>query len=419
MKMSPEGRAKGKIWRVWAAMCAERKRKAELIRRFSPEGRMKGACLRTWCAEAKERKRQLNLVRNFAKRMSPEGRAKNSGLIAFKSRPPAWIPAMCDPSMAESSSFSRDGFWVTHTQHRVRQSVYASPVIRKGVHRFGFRVVGSGMGLVVGVADASSMYGPGEAPAWGLHLTHGAMYTKFAHSDKGELSMKQLLPSPVIDDEEEELMDEDGVLPPRVMDIVVEVDADNRTIAFGLPDTPLILSPIPISDDVRPWAYLWEGGDSLMLDPQPPPRRPKGITTQEWHRAVKKKDRKPVVPNPLRSRRGRPLSPDSPAKQTSALALISGGESSPKKVSSAKGPETASPGRSPGSRSRRWISPYLASPGRTNSLNPFRSQRGKKAGSASEAIILSPRNQGGAQETHMWDVVRRTTGLYSDTFSQL
>ena len=56
----------------------------------------------------------------------------------------------------------------------------------RGIFRMSFRINGSGAGLVVGVADASeSAKGmpASDVRAWGLHLSHGALYTKKAGSE--------------------------------------------------------------------------------------------------------------------------------------------------------------------------------------------------------------------------------------------
>jgi hypothetical protein len=49
--------------------------------------------------------------------------------------------------------------------------------------------------MVVGVSDASEPeVTAAEAKAWGVHLTHGALYVKKKHSDKGTLGTQQLVP---------------------------------------------------------------------------------------------------------------------------------------------------------------------------------------------------------------------------------
>ena len=117
----------------------------------------------------------------------------HKGMQGFKSRTPAWFEG---PDRVVSD----DGFWVVSTLHKERESACASPVIERGLFRFAFRINGSGSGLVVGVADATAEgllrqpKGAEELRGWGLHLTHGALYTKKPGSLKGVLSAKQLVP---------------------------------------------------------------------------------------------------------------------------------------------------------------------------------------------------------------------------------
>ena len=55
--------------------------------------------------------------------------------------------------------------------------------------------------------------------------------------------------------------------PFTTFEIEVEVDMNYRTIAFGVPGGPLVQAPgAKLSSVVRPWAYLWDARDSVMLD---------------------------------------------------------------------------------------------------------------------------------------------------------
>lgn len=143
--------------------------------------------------------------------------------------------------------------------------------VQRGIFRFAFRVNGSGAGLVIGVADAnSSGVAPEEVKGWGLHLSHGALYTKRSGTRKGSLSTKQLVPAMAPELPEE---DPEATFVENIFDIEVQVDMDRRRIAFGLPGGPLVEAPTKLSTSaVRPWAYLWNDVDSVMLDSRPPPR---------------------------------------------------------------------------------------------------------------------------------------------------
>lgn len=196
-RLRPEGRMSSAAFNKWIAVVNAEKAKQEkmsaAVARFSPQGRAKSKSLRSWHLEAKERKRRQLAMKNVLARLTPEGRAKHLGMSAFKSRSPTWTTS-AGPIAAADVQLSEDGFWITHTAHRVRTPIFASPYIKRGIFRFAFRISGSGAGLVVGVADATNQY-PRDAlepMCWGLHLTHGALYTKRANSNKGVLSPKQV-----------------------------------------------------------------------------------------------------------------------------------------------------------------------------------------------------------------------------------
>ena len=296
-RMSPEGRMMSRALRQWVVRCEESKENRQkansAVTMMSPEGRAKGRSFRAWFAFAKHRREQMGKVQQFLKRMSPEGRLMHAGMQGFKSRTPAWLEG---PDRVVSS----DGFWVVSTLHKERESVIASPEIQRGLFRFGFRINGSGAGLVVGVMDATSGVRKPveELRAWGLHLTHGALYTKKAGSLKGVLSSKQLVPSQAPETPEEDPDNLGTAYVEQVIDIEVEVDMDRRRIAFGLPGGPLVEAPCKLSACVRPWAYLWHSGDSVMLDSRPPPSR----NARQARSLLERQPPNAAPPVPLRSR---------------------------------------------------------------------------------------------------------------------
>ena len=283
-RLSPEGRDQSRALRQWQGVVEAKKRaKAKLDQAYakmSPEGRAKGKCLNAWAEMARERRRRMAAIKSALKRMSPEGRAMYKGMCAFKAKSPTWtlptesqIAASGKPAPVRGT---KDGFWIVHTSHRTRTSTLGEPFISRGVFRFGFKIVGSAVGLVVGVADATDRYPPhpNEPIAWGLHLSHGALYTKRSSSEKGVLSTKQLVPQVVHnpganDDGEGANADAASDLGSQITEVEVEVDMDKRRIAFGLSGAPMVKAPVKLSGCVRPWAFMWEQGDAVMLDSRP------------------------------------------------------------------------------------------------------------------------------------------------------
>ena len=384
-RLSPTGRLQGRAFGQWRDVIEERKQRRAAVKsavaKMSPEGRAKGRAIGAWRAMVKERKRRAGLIKQSLARMTPEGRAKYTGLTAFKSKCPTWEANTSGPEA--TVVYSSDRFWITTTRHRVRESVFGTPVVQRGLFRFAFRVHGGGTGVVVGVADASNRYGDdGKAPmAWGLHLTHGALYTKRANSDKGVLSTKQLVPQ-IIPDEEEDGLDENGLVPPRVVDIEVEVDMDRRKVAFGLPGLPLVQAPVKLSGIVRPWVYVWEEGDSIALSSRPIPQRSHAVhSSRTWRSA----NPRTAVATPLRERgRGGSSGGGLTAPPGSPFAALVG-------TMSARTPSHAETGD--------YLPPYaydiVANPetpgGKARSPTPGRSFRAASPASAIRAGILSAR----------------------------
>ena len=237
--------------------------------------------------------------------------------------------AQAAPGRDTLVALSADAFCATSTSHRQRQNVYGLPRVRKGVIRFGYRVRGDGgYGMVLGVADATAAAGTREPQAWGLHLTHGALYTRPAGSrgsnggGKGSLGSRQLVAGLVgcRHDGGGALADDTALMgdvaaaheaqhamsihatttegadasvslargaalhwlsaanvaarQPEAAasrDIVIEVmvDMETRTLAFSLPGQPLVDANVTLSACVRPWAYLWSATDAVALEARP------------------------------------------------------------------------------------------------------------------------------------------------------
>lgn len=192
-RLTPEGRLKSQALATWRAMLVERKEKQAQARKvvaiMSPEGRAKARACRAWHGYAKEQKEMKGKVKNALARMTPEGRMRYAGMQAFKRRSPAWKPG-------PDRILSTDGFWALSTKHKERVAIFGTPEMSQGILRFAFRIDGAGAGMVVGVADATNLglQPPLDIRAWGLHLTHGCLYTKKGGTTKGVLSTKQLVP---------------------------------------------------------------------------------------------------------------------------------------------------------------------------------------------------------------------------------
>ena len=111
--------------------------------------------------------------------------------------------------------------------------------------------------MVVGVCDATDA-AESSPSAWGLHLTHGALYSKKQGSAKGFLSMKQLVSiGPEEGDDEKDISSGTAGMG---IEIEIEVDMERRKIAFCKPGQRPVEAPVTLSASVRPWALLWNAG---------------------------------------------------------------------------------------------------------------------------------------------------------------
>lgn len=213
--------------------------------------------MRIWHARAAESKRKQETMRSAFARLSlgEKGALYARGLSVFASRSPFWQRPMSSAAVA----LSEDLFWAESSTLRKRERACGAPLLRAGVFRFAFRVCGSGQGLVVGVCDASRVGPPEDAMAWGLHLAHGAVYTKLPNSHRGLLSTQQLLRGVL------EVDDEEGEPRANVVDIECEVDMERRRIAFGKVGQPLVEAGVVLPRACRPWAYFWNDTDAVAL----------------------------------------------------------------------------------------------------------------------------------------------------------
>ena len=173
--------------------------------------------------------------------------------------------------------------------------------------------------MVIGVADASGKdplaCSAQDVRGWGLHLSHGALYTKHRGTMKGSLSTKQIVPSCAPETPEED--PETGRFVDNVIDIEVEVDMHRRRLSFGLPGTPLVEAPVKLSSAVRPWAYLWNEMDSVQLVSRHQPREGSGGAAAAGRIArtiVQRPAANATAPVPLRSRSDNMLAGPSSAR---------------------------------------------------------------------------------------------------------
>lgn len=353
-----------------------------------------------WRVFTRRRRRHLHLIRTASGTFIEFGDPLQLAMDALKARPPAWLlpaPAAGSRSWVHALGFgaadtpspvilSDDGFWAASVSRRQRVGVAASPRLTTGVYAFAFHVRGSGIGLVVGLCDATDDSAtPSEAAAWGIHLTHGALYSKGRQALKGELSTQQLVPGLDADrtssSHEKDTVDKEHTAAATlrsamITTVEVQVDMGRRKVAFGLPGELLIEAPVELSSAVRPWCFLWSGEDCVMLEP-----RPQRLHVPE--RVGKRKGKRPVAGTPrgqrgeerparstapplppLRSRLSDgsvPIYPMGREAGRSDLLLAVAGVSSP--VQKGGSPRRASP--------RRMATPQAASPGKSTYLPPY------------------------------------------------
>jgi len=343
----------------------------------------------------------------------------------------------------------------------------------------------------VGVCDATDE-SPREARAWGLHLTHGALFTKKRGSTKGELGTQQLVPGLAVDRKAglidgltgDPLADADAVAEARATlanpsspaaereaarawlkavheaadhlagrsEVVVEVvvDMGGRRVAFGLPGMPLVEAPVQLPAAVRPWAYFWSVGDTVMLEArqlrQHNKERIGGPRSKE---RIGGPSRSKAAGGTSQSTRDSSAPPLPPLRARSDLHGLGGGGGSPRKLSPRKSAGEVPPQQAaylpayldphyqfPGGSNAEAMhapapeSPGGLTPGRATPASPWRLQRMMTfmrapalSHRAPSPRAPSPRDADGRRRreppAHMWDVVKAVTAPYSDTFQQL
>ena len=223
--------------------------------------------LRAWQAFVRKQHRRQQVVSRAAKLMTPQGRAKLAGLIAFKSLSPFWEGATASSLEVRVST---DGFVAANQAKRGQQSVHGSPLPTRGLFCLAFRAAGPRLGLVLGVSDASDTPAEGHSAnmsrAWGLHLSNGAVLSVQPGST-ATLSNETLLRNVVT-------VDGGGEPSSAVTVLEVMVDMDRRRLGFGVTGGAMIEVPdLQLPHRVRPWALFWQAGDAVMLEARRRPSR--------------------------------------------------------------------------------------------------------------------------------------------------
>ena len=253
-----------------------------------------------WRNRAKRHKQRCMRLESAALTFIEFGDPLRVAFEMLKAKAPYWR----DDGKDTDVSLSLDRFCARSRAHRQRQSLCADPKITSGVYGFAFHVKGSGLGTVVGLLDATDPHNEEAAQVWGLHLTHGALYTRAANASRGELSGQQLVPGlaadappfPITGDpatDEAAMFEARAVLEDESSEpyareaarawlrkvkkeqkkdeiiIEVQVDMDRRKISYGTADRPLVEAPVTLSHAVRPWCTFWSDQDTCTLLPRP------------------------------------------------------------------------------------------------------------------------------------------------------
>jgi hypothetical protein len=190
---------------------ARRAHESAMVKAQAEAADLTFAALRSWRAffrwrqHAKKQRKLINIIRKAGEAFCEFGEPQKVAFDAFKARAAFWDRAGSsasaissrssagggggmghlgglmsawgfgsgrgDPSVTSRGSvdptaefrLSEDGFWARSLAHRRRQSLVGAPGLKHGgvhggVYGFAFRVVGGGLGMVVGVSDASEQY---------------------------------------------------------------------------------------------------------------------------------------------------------------------------------------------------------------------------------------------------------------------
>ena len=424
---------------------------------------------------------KIKLILETASPDEQEMRQKRDGFEGFRTRCPRWIAPSVDPQVPFTPvHLDSDAFWARAKRNEASY-VQGAPFMTKGVYSFAVRVSGVCQGMVVGVCDASSEGDatappPSDARAWGLHLTHGALYCKKQGRAKGTLSIKQL-----VDIQSDERDDEDfnGLGGSRMgIQIEIEVDMDRQRIAFCKPGERPVEAPVTLSTCVRPWALLWNSGVAVQIDSR---LQGSGISRMRksgpgGHRSAANLRKPPMLPlraqaqwivDPITGEKvffggSRPREFGSPRQSPEQRAALehpqpdtslylpkflqagwdtpseavgtsikaagmqdedetAGGlggrlqRRAPRRPSPRRG--ARSPGKSPG---RYALKRSPATPGgAVSSEGPNTPASWRQYALSARASPNSPRTSRERSITHMWDMVRYVTGVYADVPKQV
>ena len=229
-----------------------------------------GRWFRRWHEHAVADGRRRRILREALSRRTPGERDTVRGFEGFAQRMPSW-------QNGSRVRISTSGFTAKHERGRCLDGVIGAPAINPGsLYRFAFVVDCTGpergAGVIVGVTDADSGEGGGDAAAsvWGLSLTHGALYTRKG-LDKGSLG-NQTLSTPLSDlrSFEAYVVDVEVNLRTRRLAFAARLDDGGPGNLAPMLQTDAILPDAPL----RPWAFVWNAEDAVHLLPRRRPRRP-------------------------------------------------------------------------------------------------------------------------------------------------
>ena len=460
MRERRRARAKMRRWHERAAPNADLLRATRELHQTlgHPEWRAQRQLFEHWFEHLRviaEWKRDLNAA---VDKFEPRRRRLLLGFEKFSMRAPRWLNLHMQPVTIKMNS---QKLQVSHSLDRGRSSAIGSPIIR-GVYTFAFLVRGGGKGVVVGVTTRAHSEKERESAAkWGLHLTHGCLFTKLGEQE-GTLSNVSIAPSL-------------AELPAgRPIQVVVEVDVPRRRLAFGVDGGPVKQADVELPDgfgtQFRPWAFLWGANDKVALLPREQHRRPQMATREKRTSLVKQQKlvsarvaaqrhvsiidspssspEKQQQRSPLKgSARSSPSSspPRSPPSvylrdsPTSKSARSTARTQTPKTVSARTPPPQTSSARfgqhdeeeEPPQSPERWVGEEEAarahgerssSPLPAPPLTPAKQKKAEQPHLFQFALGLFEERQSGsprAGKSSMWDMAKRVSGLYTDTYSQL